>query len=560
MKQTKCLLVHPRFTSGSFWNYRATCELRGAKYPATPLGLITVAALLPENWDCRLRDCNVETLDADDIAWADIVFVGGMIAQQVASLALIADLKRQGKMVVVGGPDATSSPHLYDAADYLVLGEAEITLPRWLADYGDGRAAHKYECGAEKADMSTSPVPRFDLLKFHRYLHVGVQHGRGCPFNCEFCDIIELFGRVPRLKSADQVLSEIQTLYDLGYRGHIDFVDDNFIGNKREVMKMLPPLKLWLEEHKWPFEFTTEASINLADDDALLQMMQEVGFFAIFVGIESAEEETLVAMQKRQNTRRSQADCIKKIYSHGIFVNAGYIIGFDTEKGNVADSMMALVEESAVPVNMVGLLFALPNTQLTRRLKIEGRLREFFEVVDDESGDQCTGGLNFDTVRPRREILEDYRRVIANIYAPKAYLSRVVDMGTRLNCSKKKLRLPLREHRRDLMAFGRLMWRMGVKKPYRMAFWKTLGKLAWRNPRGLRYTIAMLALYMHFDTFSQTLLARLDKDIQLAKAADRTASESITQPAVDDATAPPQPNDLPLPATSQPKSRRGKTA
>ena len=273
-----------------------------------------------------------------------------------------------------------------------------------------------------------------------------------------------------------------------------------------------------MEEHKWPFEFTTEASINIADDEELLGLMQDVGFFAIFVGLESADEETLIAMQKRQNTRRSQADCIKKIYSYGIFVNSGYIIGFDSEKGNVADSMLKLIKESAVPVNMVGLLFALPNTQLTRRLKIEGRLRDSFEVVNEESGDQCTGGLNFDTKRPRREILEDYRRVITEAYDPAAYFSRVLEMGTLLDCSKRRIRLPWKEQRADLLAFSRLIWRMGIKKPYRLLFWRTLAKLIWRNPKSLRYTIAMFALYMHFDTFSKSLIARLDKEIELAKA------------------------------------------
>ncbi|MDH3290407.1 MAG: B12-binding domain-containing radical SAM protein [Gemmatimonadota bacterium] len=516
-----CLLIFPEFTAGAFWNYRATCELMGAKYPASPLGLITVAALLPKSWECRLVDCNVQELSDADIDWADIVFTGGMIVQQHSSLALIERLKASGKTVVAGGPDATSSPHLYDLADFLVLGEAEVTLPRWLADLEAGCAAHIYECGEERADMSRSPVPRFDLLQFDKYLHISIQYGRGCPFHCEFCDIVKLFGQVPRLKSNEQILREIDLLYASGHRGHVDFVDDNFIGNKREVKKLLPVLRDWLEAHDWPFEFSTEASINVADDEQLLQLMQDVGFFVLFVGVESPSMETLVATQKRQNTRRSIAESIRKIHSYGMAVNSGYIIGFDAERGSVAQSMLALIEASATPVNMVGLLAALPGTQLTRRLAREGRLHEDFAVPPEDAADQCSGGLNFVTKRPRVEILEDYRRVIAGAYAPHAYFNRVYQMGAALNCRKKKLRLPWRERLRELRGFGRLIWRMGVKKDYRIEFWRTLARLALRNPRALRHGVSWMALYLHFGEFMKVVLTRLDKDIELAKASHR---------------------------------------
>ncbi|MDH3458366.1 MAG: B12-binding domain-containing radical SAM protein, partial [Gemmatimonadota bacterium] len=506
----RCLLVFPEFTGGAFWNYRAACELMGAKYPASPLGLITVAALLPKSWECRLVDCNVQELREADIAWADIVFTGGMIVQQHSSLALIERLKARGKTVVAGGPDATSSPHLYDSADFLVLGEAEVTLPRWLADLEAGCVEHIYECGEERADMSRSPVPRFDLLQFDRYLHISIQYGRGCPFHCEFCDIVKLFGQVPRLKSNEQILEEIELLYESGHRGHVDFVDDNFIGNKREVKKLLPVLRDWLEAHDWPFEFSTEASINVADDEQLLQMMQDVGFFVLFVGVESPDMDTLVATQKRQNTRRSLAESIRKIHSYGMAVNSGYIIGFDAEQGSVSQSMLALIEASATPVNMVGLLAALPGTQLTRRLAREGRLPEDFAVPSEDAADQCSGGLNFVTKRPRAEILEDYRRVISESYAPRAYFNRVFRMGSALNCRKKKLRLPWSVRLRELKGFGRLIWRMGVKKNYRMEFWLTLAKLAWHNPRALRYGVSWMALYLHFGEFMKTVLARLD--------------------------------------------------
>ena len=505
----RCLLVYPEFTTESFWNYRSTCELAGARYPAAPLGLITVAALLPDTWHCRLVDCNVQTLEDDAIAWADIVLTGGMIAQQRSCLQLIDRLQRLGKTVVVGGPDATSSPHLYEHADHLLLGEGELTIPQWLADLQRGAPQPQYDAREGRAEMPTSPSPRFDLLKLDRYLHVGVQFARGCPFRCEFCDIIERFGRVPRLKGADQMLAELQSLYDLGYRGHVDFVDDNFIGNRRDLKLFLPRLRTWLEAHNWPFEFTTEASVNLADDDELLGMMQEVGFAAIFVGIESPDEETLRASQKSQNTRRALADSLRKIYSYGMFVNTGYIVGFDQERGSVRRGILQLIEASMAPVNMVGLLVALPNTQLSRRLAVEGRLAEDFDVVPEGAGDQCTAGLNFETARPREEILADYTSVIRHSYHPRAYFRRVRRVGALLDCRKRRMRLPLGHHLRDLRSLVRLILRMGVVRSYRVEFWRTLLYLGVTNPRALRSCVALVALYLHFGDFRRYLLATL---------------------------------------------------
>jgi radical SAM superfamily enzyme YgiQ (UPF0313 family) len=521
MSATRCLLVYPEFTLRSFWNFKATCDLQGAKYPATPLGLITVAAMLPRDWEVRLVDCNIESLLDEDLRWADVVFTGGMLPQQMSALKIIHRAQAFNKPVVVGGPDATSSPHVYEVADHLVLGEAEITLPRWLADFQAGAAQQHYFPGEAKADITASPTPRFDLLKLNSYLFPGVQFARGCPFLCEFCDIIELFGRVPRLKTAGQLLAELDAIYALGHRGLVDIVDDNFIGNKRDVKKFLPELIAWQKEHGYPFEFATEASVNLADDEELLSLMQQANFATVFVGIESPDEHTLKQTQKSQNTKRQLAASLHKIYSYGMWVSCGYIVGFDGERGSVYEGVTQLIEASATPIAMVGLLYALPGTQLTRRLAKEGRLHATFDRVQDDGydgGDQCTTGLNFETQRPRLEILHDYRRIIETIYSPAAYFSRVSRVAEQLNCSQKKLGLKLSHQLRDLRSLGKIMWRLGVKSPHRSYFWKAFLSLLWKNPQGMRYGINLMAFYLHFGSFSQFLLGRIDETIQIEEA------------------------------------------
>jgi radical SAM superfamily enzyme YgiQ (UPF0313 family) len=522
----RALLIHPEFRSASFWNYRETCELLDARYPAAPLGLCTVAALLPREWELRLVDRNVEKLDDGMLQWADIVLTGGMMPQQIDCLDVIKRARALGKVVVVGGPDPTSSPHLYKDASHLVLGEGEVTVPQFLADFQKGEAKKVYE-SAGKADMSQSPTPRFDLLQFGNYNHVGIQFCRGCPFNCEFCDIIELYGRRPRAKTPEQILKELQTLYELGYRGHIDLVDDNFIGNKKLVKELLPKVKTWLEEHDWPFEFTTEASINLADDPALMQLMREVGFFAIFVGIESPDEKTLAAMQKRQNTRRSIVESIHKIYQHGMFVNAGFIIGFDSEQGSVAQGLIDCIEDTAIPASMAGLLYALPNTQLQRRLKTEGRLHENYDVQPDGESDQCTAGINYAPRRPREEILSDYLKVVETIYSPEAYFGRVLRVGKMLNSKERRYKPSLGRQLKELLGFARMARKLGMRKETRGHFWKTLLKALVSNPGSVRYTGSLMALYLHFGPFSQFVSQRIRKAIEAER---RNPSKVVPAP------------------------------
>jgi radical SAM superfamily enzyme YgiQ (UPF0313 family) len=506
----KCLLIYPQFVFQSFWNYRKTCELLGASYPAAPLGMATVAALLPKSWGFKFVDCNVDKLTEEEIEWADIIFSGGMISQQIEHVRLIEKIKAYNKVHVVGGPDPTSSPHFYDKADHLVLGEAEITLPEFLKDFFEGKARHIYSPGDKKADISVSPVPRFDLIKFDSYLHVGIQFSRGCPFNCEFCDIIELFGRVPRVKKPEQIIAEIQRLYDLGYRGHIDIVDDNFISNRKAVKRLLQKMVDWQNTHNWPFEFSIEASINLADDEELLNLMQDVGFSACFVGIETPDEEALLGAQKKVNLNRSIPESIHKFYKHGMIVNAGYIVGFDKEKDSVAKTTLDCIEKTFIPANMVGLLFALPNTQLTRRLALEGRLNENFDKVRENVGGQCVSGLNYETLRPREDILNDFKQILSEAYKPERYFKRIRQLVPLLDCSRKHLNLPFNTNIKNLHGFLKLIIAMGFKAPYRKHFWRTLLSCSFRNRKALRYAVALMALYLHFGFFIEHVLERID--------------------------------------------------
>ena len=512
----KVLMIFPRFNTNSFWNYRATCELKGARYPAAPLGLITVAALLPQSWEVRLVNRNTETLGEADLEWADLVMTGGMLFQQPDTLRIIEMCRMRRKPVVVGGPDATSTPEIYNRANFQVLGEAEEIMKDFVAAWRSGAERGVFRAPMGQTDVTKSPTPRFDLLKLEDYLHVGIQFSRGCPFNCEFCDIIELYGRVPRTKSNEQVLAELDALYALGHRGHVDFVDDNLIGNKKALKKFLPDLQRWLNKRKFPFEFTTEASINLADDPELLRALSAANFFGIFVGIESPDTDTLVLMRKKQNTRRSLQESISRIYSAGIGVFAGFIVGFDSENASIADAMIECIEDTAIPVCAVGLLYALPATQLGRRLLREGRLFSGYDGPSPEDeGDQCTAGLNFETKRSRRDVLADYRAVLDAVYDPAAYFGRVRRVGRMLKRGKRRLKAPLRYVLRDARGFGRLVWRLPNAGPgTARQFWMMALDCAIHNPRALPFLFMLSGLYLHYGPFSRQVIGQIDRQIE----------------------------------------------
>jgi radical SAM superfamily enzyme YgiQ (UPF0313 family) len=512
-RPSRVLLVYPEFVPNSFWNYTDTCKLFDARYPAAPLGLITVAALLPQHWEFKLVNRNTEKLRADDLAWADIVMTGGMLNQQPDCLRVIELAHANGKPAVVGGPDATSSPHLYAPADFKILGEAEEVIDAFVAAWERGERSGVFEAEKFTADVTKTPIPRFDLLDLSHYLYICVQYSRGCPFTCEFCDIIELYGRKPRAKANGQMLAELDRLYELGYRGHVDFVDDNLIGNKKALKGFLPDLHAWQQAHGYPFEFSTEASMNLADDDDLLEMLKAANFFAVFIGIESPDPETLRQTSKKQNTRRNMAENIHKLYGYGLFVTAGFIVGFDNEKGSIADAMADFIEESAIPVSMVGLLYALPNTQLTRRLAKEGRLYEGHDVMDeDRSGDQCSLGINFEPKRPLRDILTDYKRILERVFEPAAYARRL-DRLTALLDRSGRPELHKDDLRRRLASLQTVNRILDAMPGERSKFWDTFINCARTNPAALQSIVSLIAIYAHLGPFAHTVIAEIDRRI-----------------------------------------------
>ena len=508
------LMIYPCFVNESFWNYRESCAVVGAKYPTIPLGLITVAAMLPRQWNVRLVNLNTDELTDADLEWADLVMTGGMMFQQAGTLDIIELCRRRGIPVAVGGPDVSSSPHVYERANFRIVGEAEGVIDKFIDAVDNGSNEGLFVAPKFEIDVTKTPKPRFDLLKFEQYMYLGVQYSRGCPFTCEFCDIIELYGRVPRTKTTEQMLEELEVLYQLGYRGHVDFVDDNLIGNKKALKSFLPHLIQWLKERDYPFEFSTEASLNLADDAELITMLKNANFFVIFMGIESPDTDTLIAMRKKQNTRRSIPDSIHKIYQAGIFVTAGFIVGFDSEKGSVAEPMIEVIEECAIPMSIVGLLWALPNTQLSRRLAREGRLQVHAEFMPKGSNDQVASGLNFETKRARIDLLRDLRHVLATIYTPEAYCGRIDRLVSLLDCADRHREMPKGDIRAKIGTVNIVQEILRRMPQHRDRFWRTFTNCLNNNPGALRAVVTLMGFYLHIGPYTRYAIAQLDEQIE----------------------------------------------
>ncbi len=387
LQKINALLIYPKYPD-TFWSFKHTLKFISKKAAFPPLGLLTVASILPKEWDKRLIDVNVKKLKDEEIAWADIILISAMIVQEESAKEIIKRCKVLGKIVVVGGPAFTAQPEKFLGVDHFVLNEAEITLPLFLKDLEEGKAKKIYT-SIKRPDITKTPIPKWSLINFRDYATMAVQYSRGCPFNCEFCDIIIMNGRIPRTKTPEQIINELQSLYTAGWRGSIFVVDDNFIGNKTNVKQMLPLLITWQKEHKYPFQFLTEASLNLADDEKLMQLMSKANFNKVFLGIESPSVNSLKECGKMQNTERNLADSVKIIHKNGLQVMGGFIVGFDNDTEKIFESQIKFIQEVGIVTAMVGLLNALPQTRLWCRLKGEGRL------LKDTSGENTDGSINF---------------------------------------------------------------------------------------------------------------------------------------------------------------------
>jgi len=517
----KVLLIYPIFPT-SFWSFEKAVQGIGKKAFMPPLGLITVAALLPQKWEFRLIDKNIEPVTESDWEWADMVMFSGMIAQKEDFMDLIQEAKSRNKPVAVGGPYATSLPNdMLDAgADFLVLDEGEYTINLFVQALERGETSGIFR-SKDKPDVTLSPVPRFDLLDMDAYFLMAIQYSRGCPFQCEFCDIIVLYGRKPRTKTFSQVQLELDALRELGWSGGIFFVDDNFIGNKRTVKPFLEKLVEWQTANGYPFSFTTEASIDMAQDDELLNLMVMSKFSTVFIGIETPDTDSLKLTLKHQNNRRPMNESLEKIAKAGLRIMAGFIIGFDDEKKGAGGRVYDFAMENAIPGVTFSMLQALPNTALWDRLKKEGRL------LDDANLNQTTL-LNFVPSRPIEDIAEEYVEAFWKLYDPKNYLKRVYDhfmmVGQAKVHSDPKIRHQLRnQHKTDFdyrgILFGlKMLWKLGFYYESRSVFWKYLYGMYKHNRGGIGNFFSFSAFLLHFLPYRKLVKKEIEEQLAMRLA------------------------------------------
>ncbi|HKO42291.1 MAG TPA: radical SAM protein [Pyrinomonadaceae bacterium] len=457
----KVLMVNPEFPD-TYWSFRHALPFERKRCAFPPLGLLTVSSLLPKAWERRLVDLNVRPIKDSEIEWADMVFVTGMLVQKDSLHEIVSRSKAMGKRVVLGGPYVTTTIENLPDADHVFIGEAETTLPEFVADLESGNTKRTYKA-VDRPPLSLTPVPDFKIADLKQYSSMSVQYSRGCPFNCEFCDIIEIYGRVPRTKSNQQMVAELDALLELGWRGTVFIVDDNFIGNKKNVRKFMPALADWQEQHGQPFSLLTEASVNLADDEELLSEMRRAGFRKVFLGIETPVEESLKEAQKSQN-RGDLLAAVKRIQSYGMEVMAGFIVGFDNDPEDIFQRQIEFIRESAIPLAMVGLLTALPDTQLWRRLAKEGRL------LGESTGNNTNIALNFIPRMDPARLIEGYKSIMRTIYNSPEFYQRALDS---LKRTPQKMSEPLRYNLvSGVTAFTRIVVKLGITDRDRKEFWR----------------------------------------------------------------------------------------
>jgi len=487
------LLIYPE-SPNTYWSFKHALPFQGKRSAYPPLGLLTIAPLLPAHWKKRLVDLNVRPLRETDLEWADIALLSGMLIHKPQLLEVLARCRARGLRTVIGGPVTSSVEELREHADHVVIGEAEDLMPRLGSDLERGVAAPVYRAG-EFPDIVKTPTPDLSLIQPRYYSSMGLQYSRGCPFNCEFCDIIEIYGRKPRTKSPEQVVAEVEHLYERRWRGTVFLVDDNFIGNKRRVKEMLPVLAEWNIRRRRPFTFITEASLNLADDAELLRMMKEAGFIRVFVGIETPVEASLIEAHKLQNTRRSLLESVRRIQHHGMEVMAGFIVGFDSDPSDIFDKQVEFIQESAIPLAMVGLLQALPNTQLYRRLMQEGR------ILSEGLGDNVQCLLNFVPRLDPRRLIEGYRSILQRIYDRDAYYERVRRFLAHYQPAARA-----RRSLSDYLALGRSMLKQGVLEKGRISYWKFFLEAATRYRHAFDTAITLAIMGYHFETLTREII------------------------------------------------------
>jgi len=463
----KAVLVYPRCPD-TFWSFRYALKFISKKTAYPPLGLLTVAAMLPKGWEKKLVDMNVTKLKDNDLEGADLVFISAMTIQKASVKEVISKCKKMNIKIVAGGPLFTAGYEEFKDVDYLVLNEAEITLPLFLEDLRDGSAKHIYTCQGFP-NIEKTPTPLWKLVNMKKYVSMNLQYSRGCPFNCEFCDITTLFGHRVRTKSSDQILAELESLYYQGWRGDVFFVDDNFIGNKIKLkLEILPAIIEWMATKRSPFSFTTEASIDLSDDEKLMQLMVKAGFCSVFLGIETPNEESLAECSKFQNKNRDLVACVNKIQKFGLKVMGGFIIGFDSDPPSIFEKQIEFIQKSGIVTAMVGLLNAPRGTRLYQRLLKENRL------LKETSGDNTDFSINFIPKMNYEMLIKGYKRIISGIYSPKPYYERV----ERFLKTYKPLQ-KLHFHFGDIRSlFGYLgillksIWFLGIRDKARIYNWK----------------------------------------------------------------------------------------
>lgn len=513
------LMIWPRFPS-SFWSFKGMMDIIPEETVHPPLGLLTVAALCPRNWKLKLIDRSFDDLRDSDILWADLVMVSGMRVQKDDIRETLLRARALGKRTIIGGPYASSEPEsLLALADHVVVGEPDEIFDGIAADLERGSARRLYVVD-EKPDISISPIPRFDLLKLKKYISMAVQFSRGCPFQCEFCDIITIYGRKPRTKPPQQLLAELDALYALGWRAEVFIVDDNFIGNHKRALELSLSLEEWQKSHHTPFLFYTEASIDLSQRPELIESMVKANFYYVFVGIESPSAESLTEAKKYQNLRRDPLECIRFIQSQGLWVTAGFIVGFDSDKEDIFELQTKFIEDAAIPWAMAGFLMAPPTTPLYDRMLQQGRL------LPESNATSNFDPPNFRTILPLPVMLRGLRKTLLDLYSPSAFFNRgyrsLVQWETREEQKSGDSPFWL-----TVGILARSILYQGILSSYRRAYWKFLFQILsrWRgNPPKLNMGLSILLSGHHFTKYAQEVAHDLETEYQKLIAQERAGS------------------------------------